>query len=93
MLDKYLQECQKFTLPCNWQPKEGMSLANWNLNAQLKNTESEHALTNLAIKAHFKLHMHSNLQQRVDVRKLKGTMELVEWVMEVTKLEEELAED
>ncbi|KAG5349014.1 hypothetical protein C0989_006545 [Termitomyces sp. Mn162] len=99
---------QKFALPCNWQPKvwdsilasfqEGMSFANWsiyiqNLNAQLKNTGSEHALTDLAIKAHFELHMHSDLQRRVDMRKLKGTMELAEWVAEVTKLDEELAED
>ncbi|KAG6883675.1 hypothetical protein C0993_004762 [Termitomyces sp. T159_Od127] len=76
MLDNYLDEFQKFALPRNWQPRvrdsilasfqENMSFANWNvyiqnLNARLKNTGSEHTLSDLAIKAHFESHMRSDL--------------------------------
>ncbi|KAG6867567.1 hypothetical protein C0993_001088 [Termitomyces sp. T159_Od127] len=107
-LDDYLNEFQKFALPCNWQPRvrdsilasfqENMSFANWNvyiqnLNARLKNTGSEHTLSDLAIKAHFESHMRSDLRRKVDARRLKASMELANWVAEVTELDEELAED
>ncbi|KAG6860062.1 hypothetical protein C0995_016341, partial [Termitomyces sp. Mi166 len=107
MLNGYLEEFQKFALPCNWQTKvrdtilssyqEGASFADWvvvvqNLNACLKNTSSEHTLTDLALKAHFKSHMHLDLRRKVDARRLK-LPELADWIAEVTELDEELAED
>ncbi|KAG6875053.1 hypothetical protein C0992_005377, partial [Termitomyces sp. T32_za158] len=107
-LDEYLAEFQRFALPRNWQSKvrdsilasfqENMSFANWNvhiqnLNARLTNTASEHALTNLALKAHFESHMRSDLRRKVDARRLKSNMEFADWIIEVTELDEELAED
>ncbi|KAG6896136.1 hypothetical protein C0992_010050 [Termitomyces sp. T32_za158] len=97
-LDEYLTEFQWFALPRNWQSKvrdsiltsfqENMSFANWNvhiqnLNARLTNTALEHALTNLALKAHFESHMHADLQKKVDTRRLKSTMEFADWIIEV----------
>ncbi|KAG5725083.1 hypothetical protein E4T56_gene10298 [Termitomyces sp. T112] len=106
-LDKYLEEFQKFPLPRNWQTKvrdtilgsyqEGASFADWvvvvqNLTARLKNTNSEHTLTDQSLKAHFESHMHPDLRRKVDVKRFRFP-ELADWVAEVTELDEELAED
>ncbi|KAG6875130.1 hypothetical protein C0992_005119 [Termitomyces sp. T32_za158] len=106
-LDEYLEEFQKFALPRNWQTKvrdtilssyqEGALFADWvvvvqNLNAQLKNTGSEHTLTDPTLKAHFKSHMRPDLRRKVDAKKF-CFLELADWVAEVTELDKELAED
>ncbi|KAH0584863.1 hypothetical protein H2248_008141 [Termitomyces sp. 'cryptogamus'] len=107
MLDEYLEEFQKFALPCNWQTKvrdtilgsyqERASFANWvmvvqNLNAHLKNMGSKHTLSDLLLKAHFEFHMHPDLRWKMDAKKLE-LPELANWIAEVTELDEELAEN
>ncbi|KAG6876793.1 hypothetical protein C0992_011716 [Termitomyces sp. T32_za158] len=106
-LDKYLEEFQRFALPRNWQTKvrdtilslyqEGASFADWvvvvqNLNARLKNTSSEHTLTESALKAHLESHMRPDLHRKVDARKF-CLPELADWIAKVTELDVELAED
>ncbi|KAG5353040.1 hypothetical protein C0989_011008 [Termitomyces sp. Mn162] len=106
-LDEYLEEFQKFALPCNWQIKvrdtilslyqEGASFTDWvivvqNLNARLRNTNSEHALTDSALKAHFGSHIHPDLHRKVDGKRL-NLPELTDWIAKDTELDEELAED
>ncbi|KAG6882993.1 hypothetical protein C0993_008363 [Termitomyces sp. T159_Od127] len=106
-LDQYLQELQKFALPCCWQSRvrdtilesyqENMLFADWvvvlqNLNARLENTNSEHALSQTSLKAHLESHMRPDLQRKVDYTKIPDG-ELADWITEVTELDKELAEE
>ncbi|KAG6858825.1 hypothetical protein C0995_013629, partial [Termitomyces sp. Mi166 len=106
-LDQYLGELQRFALPCRWQSKVcdtilesyqgNMSFADWvvvlqNLNACLKNTSSEHTLSETSFKAHLKSHMRPELRRKVDYKRISAG-ELADWITEVTELDKELAEE
>ncbi|KAG6896783.1 hypothetical protein C0992_006089 [Termitomyces sp. T32_za158] len=77
--------------------QENAAFADWvvvlqNLNARLRNTKSEHTLMETSLKAHLESHMCPDLRRKVDYRQIPPG-ELVDWITEVTELDEELAEE
>ncbi|KAG5348528.1 hypothetical protein C0989_010129, partial [Termitomyces sp. Mn162] len=106
-LEQYLHELQRFALPCHWQTKVhdtilGLYQGNMaftdrvvvlqNLNALLKNTRSEHTLSDMSLKAHLESHMCPDLCWKVNYKRIP-VGELADWIMEVVELDEELAKE